>query len=257
MPPPPPTGTASASQSASSRTQSRNTQSSGTQSGSTQSGSTPKPTASGQQGERPKKRKTPSDRPTTPEPETASKHARKTGSYTQPYVVSDSEEDNDGPTASSSFPQTPRKPSMQSSFTAQQSPTASVGLSSPSRRRREPLGVYVGRWNASGLGLHAANAVYASTDSRGRVNRRISKEDNAGSVVLGGAYDPKRTACSHDAIAYIDKYRGMSKGVIDNMIKGVLVMQSAPLALPAATPAPLMLSWYTADNDDDAEDDAV
>jgi len=57
------------------------------------------------------------------------------------------------------------------------------------------------------VGLHAANAVYTSVNSNGRLNRRISKEDPYSTVVLNGSYDLKRTACKDDAVSYINKYR--------------------------------------------------
>ena len=73
--------------------------------------------------------------------------------------------------------------------------------------------------------------MYASVDRFGRVNRRISKEDNTGIVVSSSRYDAKKTACSHADIAYIDKYVGKSKETVDAVIKGVLNLQTAPLAL--------------------------
>jgi len=57
------------------------------------------------------------------------------------------------------------------------------------------------------VGLHAANAVYTSIDSKGRLNRRISKEDLYSTVVLNRSYDLKRTAYKNDVVSYINKYR--------------------------------------------------
>lgn len=182
----------------------------------------------------------------------------KYGSYKTPIVVDESEEDEEHPAASSDIPQTPRKQQKRNvSNTASSSAATPFTPSTPSRRRREPLGAYVGRWNASGLPLHAANAVYAGVDAKGRINRRISKEDNSGTVVTGGSYDSKRTACSHDDIAYIDKYRGLAKATIDNMIRGVISMQSSSAALPASSEAPLQLTWYNMEEGKDGEDDEV
>jgi hypothetical protein len=72
--------------------------------------------------------------------------------------------------------------------------------------------------------LHAVlpNAVYGSRDRRDRINRRVSKEDEFGHVVLGGNFDVRRTACRHEHINYIPRYQGMSKEEVDAVIMPLL-----------------------------------
>ncbi|KAL8688232.1 MAG: hypothetical protein Q9218_005805 [Villophora microphyllina] len=88
----------------------------------------------------------------------------------------------------------------------------------PSKRRLEPRGIYLGTWRKSGLRARYSNAVYGSQDAKGRINRRISKEDAHGSVVHHGAYDCRRTACSHHDIDYVGNYRNMTKEEVDAAI---------------------------------------
>ena len=121
---------------------------------------------------------------------------------------------------------------------------------SGNRRRYTPKGVYLGSWNRSGLHAMESNAVYGSSDGRGRVNRRISKEDNNGRVVVGGNYDSKRTACSHGDINYAGRFAGQSKEAIDRMIKGV--EQDRSLAAPetASTAAIVLPPWVDLTGDE-------
>ena len=192
-----------------------------------------------------KKRKTASSSDTTAD--TTYRAAKSgTGSYFAPFVIDD-DDDDEISFASKALTTTkgkrkfsghPPLGSMQSSSSMQSS--NSIQSPSPGHRWKEPIGVYIGKWIQSGLALHAANAVYASVDRFGRVNRRISKEDNTGIVVSGSRYDAKKTACSHADIAYIDKYVGKSKETVDAVIKGILNLQTAPLALEAAPTSSLL-----------------
>jgi hypothetical protein len=85
-----------------------------------------------------------------------------------------------------------------------------------------------------------------------RINRRVSKEDGSGRVVLGGNYDTRRTACSHDQIYYIDRFRGLTKSQADSLISPLLEAPPAPAPPPAA---PLLLAWVDVDLDDDDDDE--
>lgn len=71
-----------------------------------------------------------------------------------------------------------------------------------------------------------ANAVYGSRDRRDHINRRISKESQHGEVVLGGAYETRRTACRHDDIDYIPRYQGMSAEEVNAAIMPLLRAQA-------------------------------
>lgn len=131
--------------------------------------------------------------------------------YRNPFVVDgfDSENDSDEPVTFSSS--TTSRPI----FTTPTRPARSIGSTPRNAHcRAVPKGVFVGKWRHSGLALHAANAVYASRDTQNRVKRRVSKEDNVGGVVVGGRYEPKRTACRHEDILYIARYAGRDKATV-------------------------------------------
>ncbi len=91
-----------------------------------------------------------------------------------------------------------------------------------SPRRKQPLGVYLGTWRGSGLPSAQANAVYGSRDSLNRINRRVSKETNHGTIVDGGNYNARKTACSHADINYLPTYHGMSRREVDDAIMPLL-----------------------------------
>ena len=135
-------------------------------------------------------------------------------------VASDDEED----TTASGAPNPPTAPQIPRRRLpiAGRTPTPS-NPSSASRRRVTPKGAYLGTWNLSGLPRAASNAVYASRDVRGRINRRVSKETYTGTVVLGGNYDMKRTACKHEHIDHIAAYQGMSRDEVNAMVSGQLL----------------------------------
>jgi hypothetical protein len=107
---------------------------------------------------------------------------------------------------------------------------------SPSKRRVEPKGVYIGTWHKGDYRVPAVNAVYASVDSKGRVNRRISKQDILGNIRLDGGYDSRKTACSHEHVVYTLKFANKPKAEVDAIIREVdaLQRQSASSALAAA-----------------------
>ena len=195
---------------------------------------------------------------------------------TNPFNISDDDdEDDDGPHASSHSrscdpgPSTPRGqrsqpyagPSSSSSSSSRALQPVIPGSSpvTPSRRRKEPLGVYVGTWNKAQLPLHAANAVYASRDVKGRVNRRISKENNSGQVAQGGAYNTKKTACSHEDVAYIHRFANKTKAQVDALIGSALDTQQQQQQQHAVTsPAqaqPLLMPWVDLTRDDDGDND--
>ena len=143
-----------------------------------------------------------------------------TGTKENPFEFDDEDDNTTSATPSTPLPRpTPSTPLSR--------PFASYGNASshpPSshHRRMEPRGVYLGTWINSGLPAANSNAVYGSRDRKDRINRRISKEDNYGRVVIGGRYDHKRTACSHADINYIPKYQGMSKEQVDAAIMPLL-----------------------------------
>ncbi len=163
---------------------------------------------------------------------------RGAGSEQNPFFFDDSEDDDQsarnrpppptssssgGPAASSddpsSFgspgPSTPRHNRMQPAPSSRNPPSSS-------KQRVRPKGIYLGVWNKSGLPAGVANAVYGSRDVKDRINRRIAKVDVAGTVVLGGNFDVRKTACKHEDIAYIPKYIGMTKEEVDAVIMPLL-----------------------------------
>lgn len=77
-------------------------------------------------------------------------------------------------------------------------------------------------WRGSGLPATQANAVYGSRDRRNRINRRVSKATNEGTVVTGGAYDAYRTSVRHDEIEYVPRYQGMSAEEVNAAIMSLL-----------------------------------
>lgn len=109
----------------------------------------------------------------------------------------------------------------------------------------------MGTWSLSGLPLHRSNAVYASRDRRNRVNRRVSKEDNMGNIITGGNYDALRTACRHENITYIARFRNKTKEEVDAMIGTTL--QAVVLQSQALVPAPAWVGSLAAA--DDSSDD--
>lgn len=83
------------------------------------------------------------------------------------------------------------------------------------------MGILVGTLKYSGSRAGAAYAVYGSRDRSGRVNRRISKEDPYGRVVIGDRMEYV-TACSHADINYVDRFRHMTKEEVDAQILRLL-----------------------------------
>lgn len=142
-------------------------------------------------------------------------HTAGAGTRDQPFFF---DSDDDEPASSPvSRPTTPPPfgPRMQSTPASRNPPSSS-------RQRLKPKGILLGTWSKSGLHADQSNAVYGSRDIKDRINRRIAKVDMAGSVVLGGRYDVKRTACSHGDINYVVRYRGMSKDEVDSVIMPLL-----------------------------------
>jgi len=180
--------------------------------------------------------------------------------YQDPYVVSGSDSDDSSSDDSSEPEIVLESTTGRPEFTTLSSRARRTGGStrspatpgSAARRRTQPKGVFVGKWRHSRLSPRAANAVYASRDNRGYVNRRVSKEDNEGNVVVGGAYDAQRTACSHEDIIYIARYAGLSKAAVDAQIGNTLRLQAAHAAGRAATPAIAYrtVSWVDLDEDE-------
>ena len=99
------------------------------------------------------------------------------------------------------------------------------------------MGVYIGTWRGAGPGNGPVNAVYGSMDHRGRINRRISKEDGFGQPVSGGNYNYRQTACSHEDVNYTDTLRTRSKEEVDQYIRTFLdMMLDAPGPTPQHAP---------------------
>ena len=73
-----------------------------------------------------------------------------------------------------------------------------------------------------------SNAVYGFRDSFGRINRRISKQNAAGSLVIGGSYSCHRTSCAHEDIDYAPHLAGRSKAEIDELVGRQLAIEAAP-----------------------------
>ena len=126
----------------------------------------------------------------------------------------------------------PRTDSMQSSGRAPTPPTFAAGPVNPvsnSPQRQKPKGILLGTWKRSGVHAAHANAVYGSRDVRNRINRRIAKVDMGDVVVQDGAYDIKKTACSHTDIEYLPRFAGMTKSEVDSLIQPLLqAMEQQP-----------------------------
>ena len=88
-------------------------------------------------------------------------------------------------------------------------------------RRQNPRGILLGVWKRAGP-VTAKNAVYGSRDVRNRINRRISKLDLHGTVVLGGNFDVRRTSCSHEEIDYLPAFHGMTREQVNSHIMPLL-----------------------------------
>ena len=116
------------------------------------------------------------------------------------------------PAARSTFPSDPLATTPRRRATAS---NKGSNPSSASKRRVEPLGVYLGNWNQSGLPLGESNASYGSRDILGRFNRRISLEHADGHRVEGGNYNSKATACKQEGIDHIGQYRGMTQEQVE------------------------------------------
>ncbi|KAL8688233.1 MAG: hypothetical protein Q9218_005806 [Villophora microphyllina] len=146
-----------------------------------------------------------------------------------PPQPSSHRDDANSPPDTPSGPHGVNDPFTPSSSRSQHPPT-------PSPQRLVPKGILLGSWKNSGL--HAnANAVYGSRDVRNRINRRIAKVSVAGTVVVGGNYDTRRTACSHEDIAYLPTFAGMSKAEVDSHIMPLLT-GAAPSARNADEHSP-------------------
>jgi len=61
--------------------------------------------------------------------------------------------------------------------------------------------------------------VYCSIDILDRCNRRISKENNHGNVVIGGNYRYLATSVLHGDVAYAGVYAGKTKAQIELLIR--------------------------------------
>ena len=55
-----------------------------------------------------------------------------------------------------------------------------------------------------------------------RINRRVAKINIASQVVIGNAYDIKKTTCSHRDINYLSSFRGITKQEVDSHIQPLL-----------------------------------
>ncbi|KAA6406587.1 MAG: hypothetical protein FRX48_09642 [Lasallia pustulata] len=101
---------------------------------------------------------------------------------------------------------------------------------SGSRRRNTPRGIFLSTWNRSGVYNVTSNASYGLRDCRDRINRRVSKEDESGRVMLGGNFDIMRTACRHEHIDYIPRYQNMmTKEQVDTAIMPLLRAVDDPM----------------------------
>ena len=156
-------------------------------------------------------------------------------------------------TPSSHRPAAP-PPSTSSSYRPGFSRLLTYSANPPNRshRRINPRGIYLGIWRLAGLPASASNAVYGSRDRRDRINRRISKKDAAGNVVLNGNYDIKKTTCSHANIHYIDKYQGLSKEQVNAAIIPFLrAKKRSAFPTPAKRRPGLSRSLIGASDDDE------
>lgn len=188
------------------------------------------------------------------------------GSYANPFVVDEDDipsSARSGPIGSTTGsrpaqpPPTPTTPRRGNAGQPTQTPLAAAPRT-PGGRRKEPKGIYLGTRSGSELSGSQSNAVYGSKDRLGRINRRISKEDNAGNVITAGNFDPRVTACKHEDIRYIQRLQGLTRSQVDSMINPMLVVGGGVLALPAppvaSSRAPLRLTWIdlsSAASDDD------
>jgi hypothetical protein len=171
--------------------------------------------------------------PTTP--------VKQTGSYQQPHVVSD-DEDDDNDTMQSG----PSSPGFRlTGDTASSQPYVS-----PTKRRQQPKGIYVSTWIKPDSTLPAVNAVYMSRETGvlKRMNRRVSKEDCMGYVPRNSGYDPKRTACKHEDIAYIRKFQNKTKEEVDALVDQISMQPQQPVV---ASRQVLQLGWIDATTLDD------
>jgi len=57
-----------------------------------------------------------------------------------------------------------------------------------------------------------------------RINRRVNKVSIDGLIVLGGNFNVKKTACSHDKIDYLPEFAGMLKAEVNSYIIPLLVV---------------------------------
>lgn len=169
------------------------------------------------------------------------------GSSANPFNVESDDDDVE------EIPQ-PTAPSTSSSSRFRNPPGTPSSLK---RRRQEPKGVYIGTWNRSGLPASRNNAVYCSRDGLSRINRRISKEDNAGNVVVAGNWESKRTACSLEDVNLIAAFEGLSEQAASDSIARTIDNQSIMQRLNGPRKPPLLVSNVdlTGDSDDDDDDD--
>ncbi|KAL8761396.1 MAG: hypothetical protein Q9184_002491 [Pyrenodesmia sp. 2 TL-2023] len=131
------------------------------------------------------------------------------------------------------------------------------------RRRQDPLGILLGTLKCRGSMAGAANAVYGSRDRFGRVNRRISKEDPYGRVVIGDRMN-HMSSCSHGDISYFDRFRYMTKDEVDAQILRLLgdasttsPSTSNPSASTAGTGPQTGVKFENEDDDEMQEVDAT
>ena len=78
--------------------------------------------------------------------------------------------------------------------------------------------------------------VYGSVETKGRVNRRVSKRRSDGPLVEGGAWPKPKTAGSHDANLFQQELRGVSKEAVDGLVQlGLLPrkLTKGGIALPS------------------------
>ena len=75
---------------------------------------------------------------------------------------------------------------------------------------------------------NTSNAVYGSRASLGRINRRISKQNTTGNLVIGGSYFCHRTSCPNEDIDHVPHLAGLTKAEVDALAGRQLAIETAP-----------------------------
>ena len=178
------------------------------------------------------------------------------GSWHDPFVFDSDEEDNatksaPGSSADSearSHPSAPSTASSASPTPISRQPDYVVNPVTPSRRRFDPRGILLETWKGSELSAVTSNAVYGSRDVRNRINRRISKESPDGRVMMNNNYNRLKTACKHEKVDYVTRFRGMTDDEVKAHIMSLLVpelgtyVSITSIRLRALAPAPVFTS---------------